>query len=489
MSERRATRNAASSVAQTVLSALLLFGLYRYLLGAVGADGIGVWSVVLASTGAARVADLGLTGSAVKYVAAYLARGDGATAAEVAETTVVTVAAVIGAMALGAYAAVGALLPLVIPPEGLAAARELLPWACVSFWLVSVAGAAQSGLDGCARYTVRNAILLGAQALYVGLAVGLVGPYGLVGLAWAQIAQGAAWSVALWAALRRALPEASPVPFRWRGALVREMLGYGAGFQALGVLRMLYEPTTKALMSRYGGLDAAGLYEMATLAVTKLRALLVAAQQVLTPEVAALQERAPERVAAVYREADRLNWALTLPLFAGVAAGAPLLSHVWLGGFDARFVLFSGVLAAGWFANTLSGPAFFLLLGTGEMRPVVWSHVTIGAANAAAGLALGEALGAGGVAAGWALALGAGAAHLLGWLWRERRLGLSAGVGAYSAVVLGAAAAALALALRWPQSPAVAAAAAAAFGLVGAVALWRTPARARIAAVLGSAFG
>ncbi|OZC03085.1 lipopolysaccharide biosynthesis protein [Rubricoccus marinus] len=496
MDGARATRNAASSVAQTVLSALLLFGLYRYLLLEIGAEGIGVWSVVLASTGAARIADLGLTGSAVKYVAAYLARGDQRTAAEVVETTVTTIALVIGVMAIAAYFAVGAFLPAIIDPEGvnpaaLDAARALLPWACLSFWLVSVAGAAQSGLDGCARFDLRNAILLGSQVLYVGLAVVLVGPYGLVGLAFAQIVQGLLWFVGLWVAIRQRLPEVRWIPSRLRISLVREMLGYGVNFQILGVLRMLYEPTTKALMGRYGGLELAGLYEVASLAILKLRSLLVAALQVLTPEVASLEEREPERVNEVYRDVDRLGWALTLALFAAVAAAAPLVSHLLVGRYEPGFVAFSLILAVGWGLNSLSAPGFFLLLGTGQMRHVVASHVTVGVVNAAAGWALGIAFGGSGVAWGWALALGLGAAHLVVGLWRQRGVVSlpSVHVAAVGVVLMLAAGAAVYIAGRVPSSIGVSVGALLGFGAVAIVAVWPLPERRRVQAALLGVLG
>ncbi len=491
MDGHRATRNAASSVAQTVLSALLLFGLYRYLLAEVGAASLGVWSVILASTGAARIADLGLAGSAVKFVASYLARGDEETAGAVAETTVTTIGLVIAVMAVGAYFVVGALLPAFIEPEGLEAARELLPWACVSFWLVSLAGAAQSGLEGCARFDIRNAVLLASQVVYVGLAIVLVGRVGLVGLAFAQIVQGALWFGALWLALRQRLPGLGWLPRRLRPDLVREMLSYGVSFQLLGILRMLFEPTTKALMSRYGGLEAAGLYEVASAAVLKVRSLLVAALQVVTPEVATLHERRPSRVNGVYREVDRLSWALSLPIFAGLVAGAPLLSHLLTGGFDAQVVFFVAVLSIGWLLNTVSVPAFFVLLGTGQMWHVVASHVTIGVANAALCWALGRVYGADGVVWAWALALGLGSAHLLWGLWRQRRV-VSVPplrVVAMGGAVMVAATVALWLGVTHAQSWAWALGALAGFAFASLAAVWALPERRRVTGALAGLIG
>ena len=358
MKDGQASRNALAGSVQTILSAGLMFVFYRVILDTVGADGLGVWSVVLATTNAARVSELGLSGSAVKYTAGRLARGDQDAASRVIETTVLTVAALIAVAAGLAYVGIGAVLPAIIPADGLNDAIALLPYACMSFWLTSIAGALQSGLDGCGRIDLRNAIVFGGQLLYVALGIWWVQERGIIGLALAQIAQGGALVVAVWIGIRVALPAAPIVPRRWDRALFREMLRYGLSFQALSLLRMLFEPTTKVLMGRFGGLAAAGFYEMATLLVTKLRALVVAAQQAITPEIAFIQERQPDRVNAAYARANGISGYVTVPLFAGVMASAPFVSHLWVGHYEPMLVLFVVVLAAGWLVNTLTGLRF-----------------------------------------------------------------------------------------------------------------------------------
>ena len=405
---------------QTVASAGLMFFFYRRILDVVGADGLGIWAVVLASTGAVRIGDLGLTGSAVKYTAGRLANGANDEAAQIIETTVLTVAVVGAVLAVGGYWLLNAVLPTFIPIEGLEVARDLLPLAVVSLWFAIVAGAIQSGLDGCGRIDLRNAVAFVAQLVYVGLGWFWVSSWGLQGLAVAQLIQGAFGALACWIILRSVLPETPVLPWRWRRSLFQEMLSYGVQYQALSVIRLLYEPVTKALMSRFGGLDAAGYYEMATLIWTKLRSLIVAAQQALTPEVAMLEETDPEAVDAVYEKANGLNWYLSIPLFTILIAMTPLVSMIWIGRYEETFVIFAVLLGAGWFVNALSGPAFFVLLGTGQMGGVVVSHLTTGVVNALGGVLLGMTYGSSGVALAWVLALTAGAVHLLIRLQRDR---------------------------------------------------------------------
>lgn len=487
---RQLSRNAVASAVQTVVSAGLMFVLYREVLREVGADGLGVWSVVLASTGAVRIGELGLTGSAVKYAAGRLARGKPDAASRVIETTVLSVAVVIGVLALGAYAVLPRLLPVFIPEQGIEAALALVPYACVSFWLAAVAGAVQSGLDGCGRIDLRNGIVLGAQVVYVVLGWVLVRTDGLVGLAVAQIVQGGLLAVGAWVLIRHVLSAAPALPWRWDRPLFREMLGYGLQFQTLGVLRMLYEPTTKALLSRYGGLDAAGLYEIATLVVTKIRALLIAAQQALTPEVASLEETHPEEVDRVLAVADGLNWYLCVPVFALAAAVAPLVSEVMIGQVEMAFVVFAALLSLGWFANAISGPIFFVMLGTGQMRGVVAAHATTGVVNLLAGWALGLLLGGVGVVVGWVLALAAGALHLLLRMRSERgvRIRPPREVVPLMLTALVALGIGVGVVLWRPEGWIVLTAPLAALSLL-AVPMWMSPSRARLVAVFRSVVG
>lgn len=481
MNARRASRNALAGVAQTLVSAGLMFVFYRAVYAGLGAESVGIWSVVLASTSLARLAELGFTGSAVKYTAGRLARGARHEAALVVETTVVTVAVALALLVPVAYAGLRAALPAFVEPSGQSRALSLLPYACASLWASGVAGAVQSGLDGAGRIDQRNGVALVAQALYVALGLIWMRPWGLVGLAAAQLVQAMVLASGCWVFLRRALPEVGVAPVRWHRPLFREMLGYSTRYQGLGVLRVLYEPTTKALLSRYGGLEAAGIYEMASLAVTKLRALLVSAQQALTPEVAGLAETAPERLAWVYARANALNWYVSVPAFVLLGASGPLLSHLLTGSVSGLFIAFNLVLAAGWFANTLGGPAFFVLLGTGEMRGLLAAHAWIGLANAVLGWVLGGWLGALGVAAGWGVALAVGTL----WMLRaSRRYGASAapppGLNALATTGLIVGGAAAITLQQWPDSPLATGLAPALAGLVLAPALWRHPLRRQL---------
>lgn len=410
---RSVARNAAANVLQMLTGAILLFVLYRYISTMLGVDKLGVWSVVLATASASRLADMGLSAGITRFVARDLALAQPKKAAQVVETGVVTLALVVALVLAGVYPFLSRLLAHLFDTKYLSQAVEILPFALISLWLTIVASVAQSGLDGCQRMASRAVLVVVAQALMVLLAFALVPQWGLVGLAWAQIGQGIFSLIGGWLVLRRGLPALSLLPWRWQRSIFREMVGYGANVQAANIAILLFDPLTKALMAKFGGPAAAGYFEIANQVVLRVRTLIVAANQAIVPSVAHMVEGAPMRLPELYRENIRILVLVALPTYALLLVWGGLLSQLLLGGYQSQFVFFLQLTALAWFFNTFAGPAYFVNMGTGSVGLNTVSHVAMGTLNLLLGWVLGEMYGDGGVAWGYALALMAGSVLLM----------------------------------------------------------------------------
>lgn len=397
--------NAAVSVVQTVISGVVLFLLYRYLLDHLGSAQLGLWSVILASTSVARLSDLGLTGSVVKFVSRYRALKNDEQASAVVQTAAISIALVMTGLVLAIYPLLDVVLKLVVPAADMPQAASLLPWAVLSLWLGSVGGVFQSGLDGCHRMALRNILMIVANLLYFGAALWLVPHYGLLGLAFGQIAQAVLLMLLSWIALRRELSFLPLVPVYWSKKVFREIFGYAVNFQINSIAVLLFDPLTKLLMSKYGGLSSAAYYEMASQLVVKLRALLISANQALVPEVAELHETSPHKLQALYLKTYRLVFFLSAPFYAAILVALPAISMLWIGRIEEQFLLFGALLAAGWGFNNVTGPAYFFNFGTGDLKWNSISHVLMAVLNVLFGLVLGPVLGGLGVAIGAMTAL------------------------------------------------------------------------------------
>ena len=410
-----------ASAGQVVLTGVFLFGLYAYVRFELGPEVFGVWSVVVGTAVSAQVAGLGLAGSAVKFVAAALARDDRAEGAAVAETTIVAVAGLVGVACLGLFPALSALLPVIVIEEQLLPiALLLLPYALASLWLSAVSSAVLSCLDGAARVHWRSALITAGSGSFLMLALVLTPRLGVTGLALAQVGQNLLLVLAAWVALRRVLP-LPLAPKKITFSLLRPMVGYGVSFQAISLLMLLAEPVTKALVMRFGGAVWAGNFEFANRLALQLRSVIVTGHQALVPMLATLSEKAPEHLRRVYSSSLRAVLALvglTLPV---AIVLTPVVSLLWLGSVSGPFVLLLNVMLVAWFVNALSGPAYFHYLGTGHLRWNVGGALTIGVANASGGFALGILFGGLGAALGYAFALIAGSAVPVWAFHRDER--------------------------------------------------------------------
>ena len=409
----RLISNAVVSVVQTVLSGLVLFFLYRYLIDNLGSDQLGLWSVILASTSVARLSDMGLTGSVVKFVARYRALKDDDRAADVIQTAAISIAGVMAVLAVILYPLLEVVLKLSIPAKSMPQALQILPWAVLSLWIGSIGGVFQSGLDGCQRMDIRNILMVAGNLLFFGAALWLVPHYGLTGLAVGQAAQSLLLAVASWLALRHQLRSLPWMPWRWSKTKFKEMFGYAVNFQINSIAILLFDPITKLLMSRYGGLSSAAYYEMASQLVLKLRGLLIAANQALVPAVAELHETSPDKVSDLYLKSYRMLFFINFPFYAVILISLPMISMMWIGRNENQFIVFGTLLAIGWGLNSLNATAYFVNLGTGDLKWNSIAHVVTAFVNVLLGFVFGPLYGGIGIAIGAMIALVIGSWFIL----------------------------------------------------------------------------
>jgi O-antigen/teichoic acid export membrane protein len=348
----------------------------------------------------------------VKFVAKYIARQDDKSVSDVIQTASFSVAAFTGLVLLIAYPFVGWVLGLVVPEESLPLALAVLPYALLALWLMIITSIFQSGLDGCQRIDLRSTILMGGAIFHLLLCFMLAPSFGLIGVACARVIQNITMLLISWFLLRRYLPALPLFPCRWNKAIFKEIIGYGINFQVISIATMFYDPITKALLSKFGGLSMVGYYEMASRMVQQFRALIISANQVLVPAIADLKEKTPEKIHSVYLTSYQLLFYLSLPLYCLIIIGIPLISQLWIGHYEETFVFFGIILSIGWFLNTLAGPSYFAYLGIGELRWNVIGHVTIGILNAGLGFLLGAFYGGIGVVVAWVVSLALGSSQI-----------------------------------------------------------------------------
>ena len=402
---QRLSSNIIANVLQAIVSAALLFALYRYINLALGVEQLGVWSVVLATVSASRIVDLGLSAGVIRFVARDCARNDFVRAGKIVDTVVFTLMIIVGIIASLLYPLLAKLLPHLFQTYLLEQALAILPFALISLWLAISAAVFQGALDGCQRMDLRAFLVVTGQGLLLTLSIWLIPQYGLVGLAWAQIGQSAFLMVGGRFLLCRTLPTLSFLPRHWNIDVLREMLGYGANLQVATICILLFDPVTKLLMAHFGGPIAVGYFEMANQVVLKARALIVNANQAIVPYVTVLAETTPTKLTVFYKKNIRALMVVALPCFSVLIIFSGAVSWLLIGSYQPEFVLMLGILCVAWMGNSFSVPAYFINMGTGRVGWNTLSHLLMGMLNIFLGWMFGQMYGAGGVVFGYVASL------------------------------------------------------------------------------------
>lgn len=397
MNKKQTYRNVAFSVGEVIVSSFLLFVLYRFVIERSGVASLGVWSLVVASTSVARLGEMGTGGSVVKHVAQYLARGDEKTASLVIQTALLVVGCVVIGLFPIVHLGVAWLLKLVVSESDLDLGRKLLPYAVVSLSINMLVSVVYSGLDGCQRIDLRKLIFGVGNLLYFLSAFVLVRKYGILGLVYSQIVQGFFILLTSWGVLCHLMESLPLIPRRFSSRVLKEIVFYGASFQLTTLLAMFMDPLSKALLSRYGGSDVLGYYEMASKLIVKLKSLIVNANQVLVPVYAEVQEQKPDNISGMYTKNVRLLVFISVPVFLFPVGLAPIISRVWIGELVEPFVWSLVGVSFYWLGATLNFPAYFAYMGIGKLSKNVKGHLIMALVNLAAGLSLGKHFGYKGV--------------------------------------------------------------------------------------------
>ena len=397
--------NAVMSVVQVIVTGVVLFILYRFLLNTIGIEQLGIWSLVMATTSATQIANFGLSGSVTKFVAKYIAREENENVSTVIQTAAFSVAILFGFLLVIGYPIAMWVLGLFIPDESLPLALSILPYAFLALWFMIITNIFQAGLDGCQRIDLRSSFLMGGAVFHLFLCFILAPTYGLIGIAYARVIQNITMLFGSWFLLKKYLTLLPIIPYKWDKGMFKEIVGYGINFQIISMSTMAYDPITKALLSRFGGLSTVGYYQMASKMVQQFRALIVTANQVLVPAIADLKEKNSEKIRSVYSISYRLLFYFALPFFSILIICTPVISELWIGHYERIFTVFGTLLAIGWFLNTLAAPAYFANLGIGELGWNTIAHITIGILNFVLGFLFGSIYGGMAVIVAWVLSL------------------------------------------------------------------------------------
>lgn len=398
--------NAVSALIQVAFTAVLYFFLYRYLLIHLGVKQLGVWSLILSFSSIANLANLGLTSGLVKFVAEYIAEGKMEKLGKLILTSFIALVVLFIVVSLLVFLGAKSFIHLVIEPDYVNLALIILPYSLVNLCLTATSGVFTSVLEGYQKNYIRNGIyIVSGIVMYVATLI-LTPMFQLKGVAIAQLIQSIVVLLSSMFLVNRINPANRFCHWKWNSQTFKELFDYGYKFQAVSICQLLYEPTTKLLLSKFGGLALLGQYEMATKLVNQFRSMLVSANQVVIPVVAEkIKIQTKEMIHAFYARMNHIMMLVTFPLASVLLALTPMISQLWLGDRLPDFMYSMYVLVIASTINILCGPAYFSCMGEGRLSFLVFVHGIMAVLNMLLGYVLGLLFGGYGIILAWGLSL------------------------------------------------------------------------------------
>lgn len=404
--------NIAAATLQSLIGMGALFLTYRIVIAEVGIAAFGLWSVLLAGASVARLADVSGGSGLARFIAEPPRDGEAKRALAFIHTTLI---ATFGLMLAGS-ALVLLIAPAIIrhvSPDNAEALIGLLPVALlVSILLPPLSAALCSAIDGTLHTHLRALIMSISHLILLGSAYGLVKAYGIFGFAAALGLQHLFLIISAWLVLRRLIPGMGWFPWYWSQPVFRESFAFGLKIQVSTLLTLLSDPVTRFFLVYFGGLEAAGIYDLTLRMLAQIRGIFLAGMQPLIPKIASLSHRPAELESFVVKILHIT--AAVAPVFTVTCIfAAPLCSILILGRIDKQMQLFVALLAAGLGFSFMAQPMQSTALARGIMRWTIFAQIASVVAISTVGSSVGWVIGGTGVVIGQLVGLMLGAGLVL----------------------------------------------------------------------------
>lgn len=403
--------NVISSGAQIGLIGIVYLFLYRLLVKELGVEQLGVWSVVLATTSLANLANFGVSSSVVRYVALYMANGSYNKIHKLIFTGSSFLLILFIALSLIVYPFANFILSYVINSKYIALALKIIPFSISCLIINEVSGVFASVLDGLQKNYLRSIIYtISSIILLIGAYI-WTPKYGLEGVAIAQVVQSLFTLISCLIVVIK-ITHYNPLKWLWDKAIFKEIFAYGMKFQFLSLTAMLLEPITKSFLAKFGGLAFTGYYEMATRLVNQLRGVIVNSVQSLLPVMVNFSINDPHQQKKLYKVTMNIVYAVSLMFFSLLLISSNTISSLWIGQIQPIFLYSVLILSLSSFSNLLCSPAYFAYIAEGKLNNPIYSQLIAALLNLIIGFALGHVFKGNGVVIGWAIAVCLGSFYL-----------------------------------------------------------------------------
>tara|TARA_B110000902_G_scaffold263595_1_gene343005 strand:- start:5908 stop:7419 length:1512 start_codon:yes stop_codon:yes gene_type:complete len=374
--------NSIFSIIQIIIVVLCSFFLYKYIIETIGLEKLGLWSLILSVTSLASIGNFGFTGSLIKFSAELSVNHQykkinailniSALVVSVALFLILTIVYFLGYYFIGYF----------VSEEWVSTGTDLLFYALISLFINIIGALYFSVLEGLNMAYLKSLSFIITTIVYTILSVLFINEFDIMGLAYAQLCQSFLFLLLGIILSKTYIKSFTLFYFKWHKELMRKIFLYSLKFQGMGVTQLLYDPITKTILSKFGGLEFVAIFEMASKLVKQVRLIPARILINTVPKIVKLNIiKSEEKIKEVYNKINIINILLLFITVLVVIPFSKITSILIFDHVDTNFMIILIVLSAGELLASLSTSAYIINLGTGEIKWNIISHLVIGVLN------------------------------------------------------------------------------------------------------------
>ena len=371
--------NILFSVLEYFIGAVVLFIQYRLMIQVLGLSSLGLWSLILTLISLTSVGTSGFSGSVVRYIAIYKVTTN-IKINKLIETIEISVA-IISILIIG-------ILILLLHFWGnyfftdleLNVLSKITPMIVIGFFINTLSGVHLQALDGLQLIYLRNIINIFSKLCYSILIYSMIYQYGIMGISIAFLISALITIVLSTFFIRKYVPNKRIFLLRFDLEIFKEISNYGVNFQLSSLAQVIYDPLTKLLIKKFGGIDCVGLYELASKILFQIRQLIVIVTSTIVPVVAELKEKNNKYINELYYKIFNFVILTSIVLLTIELLSFPIISDIFItnkvNNSHTKFNVYYIEIAIGLTVNLFCLPAYMFNLGTGSIQSNTIAFVT-----------------------------------------------------------------------------------------------------------------
>jgi O-antigen/teichoic acid export membrane protein len=381
--------NMASGVVTTLVNALVVAVGYPLYLHFLGYELYGVWLVLTTVLAFANLGNLGIGQAVTKLISEEFGRGN-FTGIERYLTTALALLCLTGILILIALIVFqNHIIGLFkLSSENYRIVMWLFPYIGVLSIYIFAVDVFRGTLSGLGRMDFSNYIFSLGEIMKLAISASLLmAGLGIKSLLIGAFVGQAVTHAASFFCIRRIVPIRILHPSHIQAQYAKRLLSFGGGIFGASAISMLFSPFNKLVLSRYVGVSAIPVYEIAFTGSMQIRGLFEVALRALMPEIsrigATITGTAKNKILTLNRHAQKLIFLFGIPIYAASILLMPFLVKIWLGAnYVETLPEAFQIMLVGTFLSLLCVPAYYTLMGLGKVRHCFLSQVVQGTVNA-----------------------------------------------------------------------------------------------------------